>query len=218
MHDCRGQEVWTVAWTSKYPEHNVRPQLVSGGDDSVLCGYPLHAEPIDDGRSHEYDIDDARRDKTTHTAGVTALLPLVPGFHSTQLLLTGSYDDHVRLLWLEHDHAQTGIAVEKELGGGVWSLRQLYYSGPKDDLGPLYLVLASCMHAGPKLLMVQRNEDEEWEINVVAKNVEHESMNYASAGRPIYGETGLEGFLLVSTSFYDKKFCVWPIMLDQPEQ
>lgn len=65
------------------------------------------------------------------------------------------------------------------------------------------------MHAGAHILEVRRAKSGRWLISVEAKFVEHESMNYASDGRPRYSEQGLKGFTVVSTSFYDKKLCVW---------
>ena len=72
------------------------------------------------------------------------------------------------------------------------------------------------MHAGAKILEVRRAEGGSWLINVLAKFVEHESMNYASTGRPRYGARGVEGFIVVSTSFYDKKLCVWEAEVYRP--
>lgn len=71
------------------------------------------------------------------------------------------------------------------------------------------MILASCMHAGAKILMIYPDKDGDWYINVLYKFVEHESMNYASTGRPIHSPQGTEGYTIVSTSFYDKKLCVW---------
>ena len=65
------------------------------------------------------------------------------------------------------------------------------------------------MHAGARILEVRRTEGGKWLINVLAKFVEHESMNYASDGCCIYVGGRVEGFTVVSTSFYDKKLCVW---------
>ena len=66
------------------------------------------------------------------------------------------------------------------------------------------------MHAGAKILEVKRLENGEWIIDILAKFVEHKSMNYASAGRPRKSPLGrVESFVIVSTSFYDKKLCVW---------
>ena len=214
MHDNRGREVWTVAWTtSQCPRHDGQPDLVSGGDDSTFCRYELYEKPIDGDRSHQYNIANPLRDKSSHEAGVTALLPLVPVIDSTQLILTGSYDENVRLLFIDEIYPKPGIFVEKNLGGGVWSLKQIHYIAPKGDIGASYVVLASCMHAGAKILDVRqkKDDDKKWEIIVLAKNVDHESMNYASAGQLINAETESEGLLLVSTSFYDRKLCMWHV-------
>ena len=67
------------------------------------------------------------------------------------------------------------------------------------------------MHASARILEVCRAEDGNWRIKVIAKFVEHKSRNYASDGRARYGEGGVEGFTVVSTSFYDKKLCVWKV-------
>lgn len=62
------------------------------------------------------------------------------------------------------------------------------------------------MHAGAKILLISLGKGGEWHIDVPIKFVEHESMNYASTARPAHGG---EGYTVVSTSFYDKKLCVW---------
>lgn len=67
------------------------------------------------------------------------------------------------------------------------------------------------MHAGAKILRIKLAEDGEWHIAVVRKFVEHESMNYASIGRLMYSRQGATGYSIISTSFYDKKLCVWEI-------
>ncbi len=72
------------------------------------------------------------------------------------------------------------------------------------------------MHAGAKILEVRREEGGNWLIKILAKFVEHESMNYASDGRPRNDGGGLEGFVVVSTSFYDKKLCVWKTECCEP--
>lgn len=65
------------------------------------------------------------------------------------------------------------------------------------------------MDAGAKILAVRQLEGGKWSIEVLAKFEEHGSLNYASDGRPRHGPRGREGFTVVSTSFYDKKLCVW---------
>lgn len=74
------------------------------------------------------------------------------------------------------------------------------------------------MHAGAKILEVRRAKGGKWLIKVVAKFVEHESMNYASDGRCIYAGGRLNGFIAVSTSFYDMKLCVWKTEIFRAEE
>lgn len=76
------------------------------------------------------------------------------------------------------------------LDGGVWRLQR---RGNRND------VLASCMHAGSRVLSLEKDGG----ISVLAKFSEHESMNYGSDVHPEV----LDRF--VSCSFYDKRVCVW---------
>jgi hypothetical protein len=76
----------------------------------------------------------------------------------------------------------------------------------------IFMVLASCMHAGVRVLRVARDGDEKWSIKVLAKFEEHESMNYASDVGPRLNAAGGEennAITCVSTSFYDRKLCIW---------
>ena len=73
------------------------------------------------------------------------------------------------------------------------------------------------MHAGVKLLEVRRGIGEynaRWSITVLARFVEHESMNYASDGHCVYSGGRVKRFTVVSTSFYDKKLCLWETEID----
>lgn len=76
------------------------------------------------------------------------------------------------------------------------------------------------MHAGVKILEIRRGIGGYgvwWSINVLAKFIEHESMNYASDGRCVYSGGNVKGFTVVSTSFYDKKLCMWETELGNEE-
>ena len=73
------------------------------------------------------------------------------------------------------------------------------------------------MHAGARILEVRREEGGEWHIDVMAKFVEHGSMNYASTARASYDAAGAKSFIIVSTSFYDKKLCVWEAKINRQE-
>lgn len=116
-----------------------------------------------------------------HQAGVTSILEM-----GNDLILTGSYDEHLRVI----NTATRRVVNEIHLGGGVWRLKW------KDEC----TVLASCMHAGTRLVEV-KNCGHELRINAVFE--ENESMNYASDNHPQRPNR------IVSSSFYDKRLCIW---------
>ena len=138
-------EAWTLAWTTK-GEYDLRPELYSGGDDSALCRHELLVRPVseslNDGNqpfTHEYEFQASLRDTKSHMAGVTAILPLEPIFRGEQLLLTGSYDEYVRLLLPIKGSPRPKLIAEQRLGGGVWSLKKLDHEAPDDDWGMQFL-------------------------------------------------------------------------------
>ena len=144
---------WTVAWTYNAEEDldtvlhsggdspvnsnpvphspagnsvDLPPELYSGGDDSVLCRYSVgvrqdSGSPLSDGDEFEA----PSRDSKTHMAGVTAILPLQTVSDEEQVLLTGSYDEIVRVLLSVKGSNRSKILAEERLGGGVWRLKVL---------------------------------------------------------------------------------------------
>lgn len=134
-------EVWTLAWTSKGAEDDLHPELYSGGDGAVLCRHGLSVIPVsgslNDGNipSHRYEFEAPRCDTKTHMAGVTAILPLQPVFHGEQVLLTGSYDEYVRVLLPVEGGNRPKILAEERLGGGVWRLKILDFVEPDIGIG-----------------------------------------------------------------------------------
>lgn len=204
-------EAWTVACSSELQDGLPRC-LYSGGDDSALCTRNLGRE--DSTISYE----PMGRDAKSHGAGVTAIRPLsIAGNTDGDLLLTGSYDEYLRV----YDTAnRPHVLAEEKLGGGVWRLKLLSFSescdrsanGTATSLEVSITVLASCMHAGVRVLRVSRDAAGQWSIKILAKFEEHESMNYASDVQPssktANGEVP-DGIVCVSTSFYDRKLCVW---------
>ena len=71
-----------------------------------------------------------------------------------------------------------------------------------------YTILASCMHAGARIVRIQADDEGNWSIEVLAKFEEHKSMNYGSDAQP--EASGYSGpRIIVSTSFYDKLLCLW---------
>lgn len=134
-------QAWTLAWTTK-GEFDLRPELYSGGDDSALCRHDLLVRPaseiLNDGSlplTHEYDFQASLRDTKSHMAGVTAILPLTPIFRGEKLLLTGSYDEYIRLLLPVNGSPRPKVLAEQRLGGGVWRLDLLEYEAPDGDWG-----------------------------------------------------------------------------------
>ena len=175
-------------------------------------------------------------DRKTHTAGVVAILPLSqPPNSSTIPILTGSYDEHIRLFLLETTSPtlKRNLILEKNLGGGVWRLKLMHESSTtpitpntpttSPSLKTQYtaLILASCMHAGVRILRLTHTSPQDsssdldvqgWSIDILAKFTRgHESMNYGSDFRAEVDEHGKRTgeYTIVSTSFYDKAVCVW---------
>jgi diphthamide biosynthesis protein 7 len=176
-------------------------------------------------------------DRKTHTAGVVAILPLSQSPNSSTIpILTGSYDEHIRLFLLEtaSPTLKRNLILEKNLGGGVWRLKLMHESFSTNPITPTTpttspplktqytaLILASCMHAGVRILRLTRTSPQDsssdldaqgWSIDILAKFTRgHESMNYGSDFRAEVDEHGKRTgeYTIVSTSFYDKAVCVW---------
>nr|POE47923.1 diphthine methyltransferase [Quercus suber] len=107
-------EAWCLSFLPE-PASNPSLSALSGGDDAILA------------RTSTNPASTVWEDRKTHLAGVTAILPLHSP-HAPDLIVTGSYDDHIRLL-----HAPaTGrrrVLAELNLGGGIWRLRFLDQAG-----------------------------------------------------------------------------------------
>ena len=206
-------EAWTLAWSAMADQARLK-RLYSGGDDSVIC----HHEHIDNQLAVAKDTEDAEREEyrpilrnsKIHTAGVTAILPLSTfSDDRPEILLTGSYDEFVRVLQPRSSSTRNVFQclAEKRLHGGVWRLKLMRDHGSQEDRS--FIVLASCMHAGARVLKIKRREGEDWKIDIVARFEEHSSMNYASDSRLDSDEGDIHNFTVISTSFYDRKLCVW---------
>lgn len=200
---AHSMEAWTVAWSNGDDDELSRYCLYSGGDDSVLCKNGGHKD-----RVPRLPFEVLGRDSKSHSAGVTAILPtLVRESSGQQAIITGSYDEYVRVLLVSSGAGRSQVVAERRMpGGGVWRLKTL---DEEDNDGDVTIdVLASCMHAGTRVLKICRSSRGLWSIRVVAKFVEHGSMNYASdARRGLPAEES--GLTVISTSFYDRKLCVW---------
>jgi diphthamide biosynthesis protein 7 len=128
-------EAWTVAWSNiSSTEKGLNWQAIySGGDDGQLrcTKFPNFNSLRDDS---DYLVDSSpggRRGISGHQAGVTAILPLpLRTAAGEDILLTGSYDDYVRVV-AAFDHRskmlnkRPKVLAEVNLGGGVWRLKFL---------------------------------------------------------------------------------------------
>lgn len=148
-----------------------------------------------------------------HSAGVTSILPLpLPLVDDAPILLTGNYDEYLRV----YQATMKGkVLAEVCLGGGVWRLQLLRReetASLESEVGEWrFLVLASCMHAGTRVVRVTRRvkgEEVEWEMDILAEFTEHESMNYASG---VWKGSKRGEMVCVSSSFYDRRLCLWRV-------
>ncbi|THY06023.1 WD40 repeat-like protein, partial [Aureobasidium pullulans] len=198
------------AWTLSFSPSGTA--AYSGGDDATLRFSALPSSFLTSTNTTASNEDDEQedqqylptwQDRRSHQAGVTAILPLPS---EQDILITGSYDDNIRIL-----HAplqgRKQVLAEENLEGGVWRLKMLR---AEVDAGK-YTVLASCMHAGARIVEVKKDEGGEWTIEVLAKFEEHKSMNYGSDVQP--GSENCGEQTIISTSFYDKLLCLWRFTL-----
>jgi diphthamide biosynthesis protein 7 len=225
-------EAWTLAFTAFSSGDESENGILSGGDDSFL----QYVEEPSLKDSHPDQAAFHWKNRRIHSAGVTAILPL-----ASTLVLTGSYDDHVRLLNIPtKPKTLPRTLAEENIDGGVWRLKvikpwsEIYNpetrrekDADRDDFERLELdicVLASCMYAGVRILRVKGsrslvNDDQSsWTISVVARFEEHQSMNYGSEFIFLPKESGKvdekQDLYIVSTSFYDKLVCLTHVPSD----
>lgn len=236
-------EAWCVAFSDLWDESagSKKPSrlstVFSGGDDSALILRPYwlieDGDPDSAKNSNEdsdedsnpspvhFHLYDARTVKG-HEAGVTAILPLpLTLSDGSQIVLTGSYDDTLRAWAITPPHKNYGMLktrklAEENLGGGVWRLKVIEELSSLSGPGPwTVVVLASCMHAGARIIRIRMGGDPkgDLEIEVLARFEEHKSMNYGSdysrVGGALLREEGKREVVCVSTSFYDRLLCVW---------
>lgn len=208
-------EAWCINFSpSPSPEANktaAQTTVYCGGDDSILRYTTCTLDAANEEFSMEAPFPPIFI-KGQHMAGVTAILPLPIFLKGTgRIVVTGSYDDCLRVFLIHDLHETYGLkrvelALEENLGGGVWRL-DLVDIGEEGN-GFRIRILASCMHAGARLVNLVVEQEENWTCKVLARFEEHKSMNYGSDFvRRRGGEE--DGLRCVSTSFYDKLLCVW---------
>ncbi|KAI4213397.1 MAG: hypothetical protein LQ351_003897 [Letrouitia transgressa] len=207
MH-AHSLEAWIVAFSYEESPY----LLYSGGDDSSLYKHDTSQWSQDESRANLAPVESRSgyvfHDRKSHEAGVTAILPIRQlDLDELDCILTGSYDEHIRVI-SRGSNKRMMVLAEKRLDGGVWQLKPLPMPEPK-FLSERFYVLASCMHAGARVLEIRRSPERVWSIGIIAKFDEHKSMNYASDVQPFHGRLEIKDLTAVSTSFYDKRLCVW---------
>lgn len=198
------------AWITVFSPPSWGPRTIfSGGDDATLLSHVEHTPS---------EWTPGLRDRKTHGAGITALLPLeLSGDVSEErLLLTGSYDDRLRVLDLGSGGGcgarRPEVVGELDLGGGVWRINVLdQCQDDADGRSTVKLTLAvACMHAGAFIVAVrlEKGGDTGWQciLDVLHHMEEHESMCYGIDTRHAKSEPHHH---LVSCSFYDRRLCLW---------
>ncbi|KAK2744004.1 hypothetical protein FQN57_004457 [Myotisia sp. PD_48] len=215
-------EVWCLAFDQKT---NGQLSLFSGDDFNQVRELTMDSRMDPDLTTMSWQVNDRGKQ---HEAGVTFILPLCH-IEGATILLTGSYDQFVRVY---HYGQRKRVLASKDLDGGVWRLKLIKTERHADatssngqELGAKtsYLVLASCMHAGARIIRVDHSTfpeegEDEWDIQVLTEFTEHTSMNYASdffmsSAAQGDGEYDISNLLCVSSSFYDKRVCVWKPVL-----
>lgn len=205
------------AWTLSFPAPPTQG-IYSGGDDATLLFSPPPS--INDSVPTNSAHPTVWKDSKTHAAGVTALLPLITQAPSTPILVTGSYDDRIRVLRLPTASTpRPAVLAELDLGGGVWRLELIRRHVVSESRQQTHFILASCMHAGCRVVAVTEtigfaaDDAASWDIRVLAGFTEHKSMNYASCvyalEDPAVDSSSAGHVTIVSTSFYDKLMCLW---------
>ena len=205
-------EAWTAQW-SEFAETDSIANVYSGGDDSMICrhrGQLEQQQQVDIGEPEDDTYRPLSQNKKIHTAGVTAILATPIREGTTEILLTGSYDEYLRVVGVDLLNRSWKLLAEERLHGGVWKLQAFTQIEEREDGTIAFGVIASCMHAGVKVLDIWRSSRLEWSITMFSEFEEHGSMSYASdARRSLPNEGTHNSLIVVSTSFYDKKLCVW---------
>ncbi|ESZ97890.1 hypothetical protein SBOR_1766 [Sclerotinia borealis F-4128] len=192
--------------------------IFSGGDDSKLrtciLGNPGN-------RENHFDWN-LQTSFSGHDAAVISILPLPSGDYKW-ILLTGSYDNKVRIIAMEwstgpvdtdelSQEKPISVMTDLDVEGGAYRLEFLHdypkQPDPNQDLS--FQILASCMEVGAKILQVQRKNNT-WNIKIIASlNIsipkfpnpsEKSQLCYASAVQPATSKSGM----VFNSSYFNKR-------------
>ncbi|XP_039958356.1 diphthine methyltransferase [Bactrocera tryoni] len=168
------------AWTCAFDRWDLN-RIYSGGDDILLQAYDLRTcTRILSNKSHN--------------AGVTCMLSHPKQEH---LLLTGSYDEHLRTFDTRSMKQPLG---ELNLGGGIWRLK----------MDPLErdLILVACMYHNFSIVQLKGGQLEA--PTLLGEYYEHKSICYGADW--CLDVSGDKNLYTATCSFYDHKLCVAQIV------
>ncbi|KAK8150978.1 hypothetical protein G3M48_000004 [Beauveria asiatica] len=130
IHISNVLEAWSIALSPLAPPSEHQPVDITvycGGDDSILR-YTSCSWPAGDPSALPEEQYSPMLIKGKHNAGVTAILPLdLKNDDGGRAVVTGSYDDHLRVFIIHDLHESYGArraeqVLEENLKGGVWRL------------------------------------------------------------------------------------------------
>ncbi|KAL4186410.1 hypothetical protein AMTRI_Chr09g13980 [Amborella trichopoda] len=173
-------ELWSASFDTQQPE-----LIYTGADDCKFAGWDVRestTKPI-------------FQNSKTHKMGVCSISKCP---NSLNLLLTGSYDEHLRL-WDVRSMQRPIVEEELCLGGGVWRIKHHpYLEG---------LLLAACMHNGFSIIRIKDGV-----LEIVERYDRHESLAYGADWQKVDSSqsSGIETKSFAATcSFYDQCLRVW---------
>ncbi|TLS22887.1 uncharacterized protein PpBr36_06699 [Pyricularia pennisetigena] len=227
------EPAWTVALSPQVTTlegTNDRVFTVySGGDDMAFryasvamgaVGYPAEGAAATPRTFDDALFSPAK--KSWHMAGVVSILPLPITLPSdgSQIVVTGSYDDHVRVCAVRPLHETHGLATarvlaELHLGGGAWRLRVMEMVANPGGSSWRLRILAPCMSVGSRMLEICGADDrQDWTIRVLGSWCDEAAgasnmLNYGSDVQPRRVDADDERFTCVSSSFYGKMLYLW---------
>lgn len=124
----------------------------------------------------------------------------LPGF----LVITGSYDDHIRLLHCPPS-GRRHVLAEAYIGGGVFRVKLAATS--TTDAAQTHTLIVSCMQAGARIVSLCHTGDE-WHFSIAASFEQNAgTLLYASDCQAERDAAGRR--TIVSTSFEDRKVYLW---------
>ncbi|KAK7265010.1 hypothetical protein RJT34_32626 [Clitoria ternatea] len=187
------QEVWKAhdfeLWTTSFDIHH--PHLVyTGSDDCKFSCWDLRDRPPNP----------VFQCSKVHKMGVCCI---EKSPHDSNMLLTGSYDEFLRV-WDLRSISKPLNETSISLGGGVWRVKHHPFIPG--------LVLAACMHNGFAIVGIKGDK-----AQVLETYKQHDSLAYgADWQKGEANHTGGKTKPLVATcSFYDKLIRVWrPDLVD----